>query len=1180
MLELSKRIVLYQYTFGETMNNLLSAPANFSIIAGNKSATASWDSVPTADGYRIDYYLVSNPSKRIKYRYSQTNKKKILGFQNGTEYFACVSAFKYVDGIELFGPKSECVYFSPISLALTADNVVCLHVGEEKQLEWEYMNSKPEVKFSVEECEVASIDADGVIKGKKSGSTRIMLSLDSDDVEVNEEKTHFVVNVYVERDLTNDHISDSSASSFDIVIAGDLMCSVGVQASAHNHSYDFSDIFSHRILNYLKNADYVIGNLETMCDDTNPFESEIYRLPRGSANNNSPSSFLYAVKEAGFNCLVTANNHNADCGMAGLKKTISKITCNNMLHSGSCGDNPIYITKGDVKVAIIALSMINNGIDDISPDPYRDLARYSNEYFLSLANIAKENNCTYTIVVMHWGRMNSTIITDTQRKTAEFLAENGADIIIGAEPHVLQRFEYIKTSTKQVPCFYSLGNFYSSMREMYENTVSGLVHIHFNNVVSIENNIQLSPDIKFVPTLCLKHNKTSAIVDLVEPIISKEHQLARQYATDMIAYNSDQTVGEWHSVALQGSSIMRDIKSYLPIRTYDEGLIISPLTIFDEKVESTGAYCNRTDNFAIDLSKSYYDKLKMSDSDFYCFDLYAAAAISIYEYKENGVTTHFTGTKKFLNSNFYKNNNDKLTKIVPSQSIELTKELLDRYINKIQTLYSHDKIILIRVKMPKMGCKQGELRNISVNYQLNNFLQLIEDYVISKLNPCVIDISDHFFKNIEIGNIFTFEKLFYIQTMEYILKYINNPSGRHYYNEISLKVWIRRIQKFYKNMTARSYQKYLLNNTDAADIIIANSSLDFTAKYQNALIKLKEDNVSLEYTENVLPESDYEVLLAVNAIQAMKQKDFTQPYSVYDVAFRYNFNILKTFSKNLSSAIGYYVTPENIKSVYKLLNNSEALELYFAKNPVTHIDIWGSCVSREVVNRVQPRLCVDNYIFKQSQLLSADAPITSIQCSDDISDYENNAWRMKTIRASIQRDGRQVLNDRHSDVLLIDFYDLICTMKKYENDFFEIDDFIERTKFYKSIKDKCSTTYLFDEFDIEDSTARMREFGEYLITLYGKNIILIIADLKNEYLDLDGNIKPLYDDGTYEEKVKYIKNLEKIFIETTNCYVIDDSRKYMASDDFPLGGAHIVHYESQFYMKAGQKLLSIIDSIE
>ena len=106
---------------------------------------------------------------------------------------------------------------------------------------------------------------------------------------------------------------------------------------------------------------------------------------------------------------------------------------------------------------------------------------------------------------------------------------------------------------------------------------------------------------------------------------------------------------------------------------------------------------------------------------------------------------------------------------------------------------------------------------------------------------------------------------------------------------------------------------------------------------------------------------------------------------------------------------------------------------------------------------------------------------------------------------------------------------------------------------------------------------QMKKFADFLLEKYGKNIVLIKADLKDTYIDLDFRLKKLKGDAEeFQRKRHAIARYEKMFEELTNCYVIDMSKHYYASDSFPLDGAHIVHYEDDFYNQACDAFTAIL----
>lgn len=104
----------------------------------------------------------------------------------------------------------------------------------------------------------------------------------------------------------------------------------------------------------------------------------------------------------------------------------------------------------------------------------------------------------------------------------------------------------------------------------------------------------------------------------------------------------------------------------------------------------------------------------------------------------------------------------------------------------------------------------------------------------------------------------------------------------------------------------------------------------------------------------------------------------------------------------------------------------------------------------------------------------------------------------------------------------------------------------------------------------------IRCFAERISERYGEKIILIKAEPKGSYITLDNRISPLEPDEMSDIKRRFISLCEECFATVTGCYVIDISKHFYASDAFPQGGAAIVHYEDEFYRKAGEYISEIL----
>ena len=251
--------------------------------------------------------------------------------------------------------------------------------------------------------------------------------------------------------------------TLSVLFAGDAMSHLTQAKWAKTvDGYDYSDCFV-PIQPYLNQSDYNIVNLET------PLAGRVSGYPKFSA----PDSYLDALKGAGFNLFLLANNHVMDCSKEGMERTIGQLEQRCLPYAGAYADGlsrdslyPCYITLGNsqeqLTFAIFNCTYGTNGLPVTAPCVVNrlDTAEIRKDYQTSL-----QRDADFRIMCVHWGVEYKTKASDNQRKLAYWLADLGFDLIIGSHPHVVQEYEVITTADgRQVPVFYSLGNLISNQR--------------------------------------------------------------------------------------------------------------------------------------------------------------------------------------------------------------------------------------------------------------------------------------------------------------------------------------------------------------------------------------------------------------------------------------------------------------------------------------------------------------------------------------------------------------------------------------------------------------------------------------------------------------------------------------------------------------------------------------------
>ncbi|MDR2234396.1 MAG: CapA family protein [Tannerella sp.] len=255
----------------------------------------------------------------------------------------------------------------------------------------------------------------------------------------------------------------SSPDTVKLIFAGDMMGhSVQTKAAwreGGDSSYVYEPVFQW-VKQYISEADIAVANLEVT------FAGAPYK---GYPTFSSPIQLADALKNTGFDVLMTANNHILDHRVKGLERTLDVLDSLGFAHTGSFKDsvsrqssNPLIIENKGIRLAFLNYTYGTNMPPAQSPFTvnYIDTLQMA----VDLAN-ADALSADFTITFLHWGEEYQTKENEFQRHVAEFLVRHGCDLIVGAHPHVVQPIRNIDNQTADsVLVAYSLGNFVSNQR--------------------------------------------------------------------------------------------------------------------------------------------------------------------------------------------------------------------------------------------------------------------------------------------------------------------------------------------------------------------------------------------------------------------------------------------------------------------------------------------------------------------------------------------------------------------------------------------------------------------------------------------------------------------------------------------------------------------------------------------
>lgn len=266
-------------------------------------------------------------------------------------------------------------------------------------------------------------------------------------------------------------------TTFTMTAIGDVMCHNTQYWDAYNKdadTYDFSYVFED-ISHYIEAADISIGNLET----------SFAGKERGYSNYptfNSPDALAYDLGEMGLDIITTAGNHCLDMGFSGLSRTIDILDDAGLKHLGTYKteeeQNQVFIqeVKG-VRIAFINYTYGTNGIP-VPSDKNFCVNLIDKVLIKKHINAAKEQNVDMIVACMHWGTEYRTTANSEQEELADFLFQNGVDVILGNHPHVLEQMEKRTVTlgdgtTKDCFVIYACGNFICDQNA--ENTRNSII---------------------------------------------------------------------------------------------------------------------------------------------------------------------------------------------------------------------------------------------------------------------------------------------------------------------------------------------------------------------------------------------------------------------------------------------------------------------------------------------------------------------------------------------------------------------------------------------------------------------------------------------------------------------------------------------------------------------------------
>lgn len=263
----------------------------------------------------------------------------------------------------------------------------------------------------------------------------------------------------------------------NISVVGDILLHTPIIDAYRNDSYNFDSIFKY-VKPYIEKSDYSIANMEGLTSDNTKYT--------GYPLFNAPTTILDALKNSGFDMLLGSNNHRADGGYNTFIDSINQMEQRNLDYVGikKSKEEKSYLVKDieGIKVGFINYTY-NTGVNKSGQTTINGIPLSSeleglidnyNQYNLEgektklkqTINNVKNDGAEFIVFLPHWGEEYYNEPRQVQKDMAQFLCNEGINVIVGGHPHVLEPITTISSNngSTNTLVMYSLGNFISNQR--------------------------------------------------------------------------------------------------------------------------------------------------------------------------------------------------------------------------------------------------------------------------------------------------------------------------------------------------------------------------------------------------------------------------------------------------------------------------------------------------------------------------------------------------------------------------------------------------------------------------------------------------------------------------------------------------------------------------------------------
>lgn len=222
---------------------------------------------------------------------------------------------------------------------------------------------------------------------------------------------------------------------------------------------EYAACFSTQLLRELRGVDILMANNEFSVSRRGaPLPGKLFTFRAAPEN-------LAFWQEMGADLVSLANNHVADYGPEAFLDTLDELALAGIPAVGA-GRNLAeaqraqYFAVGDRVIAFVAATRAEKYVLTPQATQTQPGVLYTYEADETVEAIrAAARQADFVVAYVHWGTEETTALESAQTELATLYEQAGADLIVGAHPHVLQGAGW----RQDTPVFYSLGNFWFNM---------------------------------------------------------------------------------------------------------------------------------------------------------------------------------------------------------------------------------------------------------------------------------------------------------------------------------------------------------------------------------------------------------------------------------------------------------------------------------------------------------------------------------------------------------------------------------------------------------------------------------------------------------------------------------------------------------------------------------------------